>query len=200
MHVFYLLFQSIPHSVFLFSSLSMTLVHNLTVNNTVASCILTFCPWYVNVSLICIRTPTPRTQLSVYLQLPNFILVMVLLSSGRRRENIFLGFFGCFFGGGGEGWRLGFFFVSFFFFWNIPSICSHSSIFFFFFLIACSGSTLKWSCLSPNHNLSFLLFQAYIEKYKFTSVVAQDLLDSFLNFFPELKEQCVESKAGRKFT
>lgn len=30
--------------------------------------------------------------------------------------------------------------------------------------------------------------------------MAQDLLDSFLNFFPELKEQCVESKAGRRFT
>lgn len=45
---------------------------------------------------------------------------------------------------------------------------------------------------------SFTLFQAYIEKYKFTSVVAQDLLDSFLNFFPELKEQSVDNKAGGK--
>ncbi|XP_053165546.1 aminopeptidase RNPEPL1 isoform X2 [Hemicordylus capensis] len=41
--------------------------------------------------------------------------------------------------------------------------------------------------------------RAYIEKYKFTSVVAQDLLDSFLAFFPELKEQCIESKAGLEF-
>ena len=38
--------------------------------------------------------------------------------------------------------------------------------------------------------------QAYVEKYKFTSVVAQDLLDSFLSFFPELKEQCVDCRAG----
>lgn len=38
--------------------------------------------------------------------------------------------------------------------------------------------------------------QAYVEKYKFTSVVAQDLLDSFLTFFPELKEQSVDCRAG----
>lgn len=35
-----------------------------------------------------------------------------------------------------------------------------------------------------------------MEKYKFTSVVAQDLLDSFLAFFPELKEQSVDCRAG----
>ena len=44
--------------------------------------------------------------------------------------------------------------------------------------------------LSPFHP------QAYVEKYKFTSVVAQDLLDSFLAFFPELKEQSVDCRAG----
>lgn len=38
--------------------------------------------------------------------------------------------------------------------------------------------------------------QAYVEKYKFTSVVAQDLLDSFLSFFPELREQSVDCRAG----
>jgi len=59
------------------------------------------------------------------------------------------------------------------------------------------GSSSKRSHLPLNCHLSLSLFQAYIEKYKFTSVVAQDLLDSFLNFFPDLKEQCVESKAGR---
>lgn len=41
-----------------------------------------------------------------------------------------------------------------------------------------------------------LISQAYVEKYKFTSVVAQDLLDSFLSFFPELKEQSVDCRAG----
>uniref|UniRef100_A0A8C3MBR8 Uncharacterized protein n=1 Tax=Geospiza parvula TaxID=87175 RepID=A0A8C3MBR8_GEOPR len=56
---------------------------------------------------------------------------------------------------------------------------------------------LSQLCGDPRHFDSFL--RAYIEKYKFTSVVAQDLLDSFLNFFPELKEQCVESKAGLEF-
>lgn len=40
---------------------------------------------------------------------------------------------------------------------------------------------------------------AYIEKFKFTSVVAQDLLDSFLTFFPELREQCVENLEGLEF-
>lgn len=42
--------------------------------------------------------------------------------------------------------------------------------------------------------------QAYVEKYKFTSVVAQDLLDSFLSFFPELKEQSVDCRAGEAST
>ncbi|XP_053930619.1 aminopeptidase RNPEPL1 [Cuculus canorus] len=56
---------------------------------------------------------------------------------------------------------------------------------------------LSQLCGDPRHFDSFL--RAYIEKYKFTSVVAQDLLDSFLNYFPELKEQCVESKAGLEF-
>ncbi|KAM8788825.1 aminopeptidase RNPEPL1 [Rhynchonycteris naso] len=41
--------------------------------------------------------------------------------------------------------------------------------------------------------------RAYVEKYKFTSVVAQDLLDSFLSFFPELKEQSVDCRAGLEF-
>lgn len=41
-----------------------------------------------------------------------------------------------------------------------------------------------------------LISQVYVEKYKFTSVVAQDLLDSFLSFFPELKEQSVDCRAG----
>ncbi|XP_030071704.1 aminopeptidase RNPEPL1 [Microcaecilia unicolor] len=41
--------------------------------------------------------------------------------------------------------------------------------------------------------------RAYIEKYMFSSVVAQDLLDSFLNFFPELQEKCVESREGLEF-
>ena len=45
--------------------------------------------------------------------------------------------------------------------------------------------------------LSLLCPQAYVEKYKFTSVVAQDLLDSFLAFFPELKEQSVDCRAGK---
>ncbi|XP_065413716.1 aminopeptidase RNPEPL1 isoform X2 [Chrysemys picta bellii] len=52
---------------------------------------------------------------------------------------------------------------------------------------------LSQLCGDPKHFDSFL--RAYIEKYKFTSVVAQDLLDSFLNFFPELKEQSVDNKA-----
>ncbi|XP_005996823.1 aminopeptidase RNPEPL1 [Latimeria chalumnae] len=41
--------------------------------------------------------------------------------------------------------------------------------------------------------------RAYIEKFKFMSVVAQDLLEFFLGFFPELQEQCVASKEGLEF-
>ncbi|KAJ6651977.1 hypothetical protein lerEdw1_015874, partial [Lerista edwardsae] len=53
---------------------------------------------------------------------------------------------------------------------------------------------LSQLCGDPAQFDAFL--RAYIEKYKFTSVVAHDLLDSFLIFFPELKEQCIESKTG----
>ncbi|XP_007444097.1 aminopeptidase RNPEPL1 [Python bivittatus] len=56
---------------------------------------------------------------------------------------------------------------------------------------------LSQLCGEPAHFDAFL--RAYIEKYKFTSVVAQDLLDSFLAFFPELKEQCIDCKAGLEF-
>lgn len=135
------------------------------------------CPWCVNLSVICTWKET--TQLSMYLQLPILLYYGVFLI-WRRRENIFLDFF-------------------FSFVFKKPS--KHlSSLFHFCSFIACSRCSSKGSCLSLKYNLSLLLFQAYIEKYKFTSVVAQDLLDSFLNFFPELKEQCVENKAGRKFT
>ncbi|XP_078245872.1 aminopeptidase RNPEPL1 [Pogona vitticeps] len=56
---------------------------------------------------------------------------------------------------------------------------------------------LSQLCGDPTRFDAFL--RAYIEKYKFTSVVAQDLLDSFLAFFPELKEQCIDSKTGLEF-
>ncbi|KAM6443845.1 aminopeptidase RNPEPL1 [Liasis olivaceus] len=56
---------------------------------------------------------------------------------------------------------------------------------------------LSQLCGEPAHFDAFL--RAYIEKYKFTSVVAQDLLDSFLAFFPELKEQCIDCKTGLEF-
>ncbi|XP_067898458.1 aminopeptidase RNPEPL1 isoform X2 [Heterodontus francisci] len=44
---------------------------------------------------------------------------------------------------------------------------------------------------------SFL--RAYVEKFKFTSVVAADLLEFFLGFFPELREKCVDNKEGLEF-
>ncbi|KAJ7324683.1 hypothetical protein JRQ81_017703 [Phrynocephalus forsythii] len=56
---------------------------------------------------------------------------------------------------------------------------------------------LSQLCGHPTRFDAFL--RVYIEKYKFTSVVAQDLLDSFLAFFPELKEQCIDSKTGLEF-
>uniref|UniRef100_A0A8D0MCI7 Peptidase M1 leukotriene A4 hydrolase/aminopeptidase C-terminal domain-containing protein n=1 Tax=Sus scrofa TaxID=9823 RepID=A0A8D0MCI7_PIG len=56
---------------------------------------------------------------------------------------------------------------------------------------------LSQLCGDPQRFDDFL--RAYVEKYKFTSVVAQDLLDSFLAFFPELKEQSVDCRAGLEF-
>ncbi|XP_055259825.1 aminopeptidase RNPEPL1 isoform X2 [Moschus berezovskii] len=56
---------------------------------------------------------------------------------------------------------------------------------------------LSQLCGDPQRFDDFL--RAYVEKYKFTSVVAQDLLDSFLTFFPELKEQSVDCRAGLEF-
>ncbi|KAM5268631.1 aminopeptidase RNPEPL1 isoform 2-T2 [Hipposideros larvatus] len=52
---------------------------------------------------------------------------------------------------------------------------------------------LSQLCGDPQRFDNFL--RAYVDKYKFTSVVAQDLLDSFLSFFPELKEQSVDCRA-----
>ncbi|XP_072016184.1 LOW QUALITY PROTEIN: aminopeptidase B-like [Amphiura filiformis] len=42
--------------------------------------------------------------------------------------------------------------------------------------------------------------KAYCIKFKHKSVVAEDLLDFFLDFFPELKQQGVENKSGFEFT
>ncbi|XP_007257835.2 aminopeptidase RNPEPL1 [Astyanax mexicanus] len=41
--------------------------------------------------------------------------------------------------------------------------------------------------------------KAYIEQFRFSSVVAQDLLDFFLGFFPELKESCAAQREGLEF-
>ncbi|TRY99948.1 hypothetical protein DNTS_010307 [Danionella cerebrum] len=41
--------------------------------------------------------------------------------------------------------------------------------------------------------------KAYIEKFIFSSVIAQDLLDFFLGFFPELKESSVAQREGLEF-
>ncbi|XP_004868494.1 aminopeptidase RNPEPL1 isoform X1 [Heterocephalus glaber] len=56
---------------------------------------------------------------------------------------------------------------------------------------------LSQLCGDPQRFDEFL--RAYVERFKFTSVVAQDLLDSFLSFFPELKEQSVDCRAGLEF-
>ncbi|XP_066541363.1 aminopeptidase RNPEPL1 isoform X2 [Hoplias malabaricus] len=44
-----------------------------------------------------------------------------------------------------------------------------------------------------------MFLKAYIEQFRFSSVVAQDLLDFFLGFFPELKESCVAQREGLEF-
>ncbi|MBN3272533.1 RNPL1 Aminopeptidase, partial [Polyodon spathula] len=61
----------------------------------------------------------------------------------------------------------------------------------------CFVSYLSQLCGDTKRFDSFL--RAYIEKFKFTSVVAQDLLEFFLGFFPELKERCVANREGLEF-
>uniref|UniRef100_A0A669QFT5 Arginyl aminopeptidase n=1 Tax=Phasianus colchicus TaxID=9054 RepID=A0A669QFT5_PHACC len=41
--------------------------------------------------------------------------------------------------------------------------------------------------------------QAYVEKFKFQSITADDALNFFLEFFPDLKKQSVESRPGLEF-
>ncbi|XP_026888577.2 aminopeptidase RNPEPL1 [Electrophorus electricus] len=41
--------------------------------------------------------------------------------------------------------------------------------------------------------------KAYIEQFRFSSVVAKDLLDFFLGFFPELKDSCAAQREGLEF-
>ncbi|XP_055735327.1 aminopeptidase RNPEPL1 isoform X2 [Salvelinus fontinalis] len=61
----------------------------------------------------------------------------------------------------------------------------------------CFVSYLSQLCGNVKRFDSFL--RAYIEQFKFSSVVAQDLLDFFLGFFPELKESCVAQREGLEF-
>lgn len=61
----------------------------------------------------------------------------------------------------------------------------------------CFVSYLSQLCGDTKRFDSFL--RAYIEKFKFTSVVAHDLLEFFLGFFPELKERCVANREGLEF-
>ncbi|KAK1168384.1 aminopeptidase RNPEPL1 isoform X1 [Acipenser oxyrinchus oxyrinchus] len=61
----------------------------------------------------------------------------------------------------------------------------------------CFVSYLSQLCGDTKGFDSFL--RAYIEKFKFTSVVAHDLLEFFLGFFPELKERCVANREGLEF-
>lgn len=41
-----------------------------------------------------------------------------------------------------------------------------------------------------------MCFQDYIAEFKFKSVVAQDLIDFFLGYFPELKDAAVAQREG----
>ncbi|XP_062860486.1 aminopeptidase RNPEPL1 [Trichomycterus rosablanca] len=61
----------------------------------------------------------------------------------------------------------------------------------------CFVSYLSQLCGDTKNFDTFL--KAYIEQFRFSSVVAQDLLDFFLGFFPELKENCVAHREGLEF-
>lgn len=41
-----------------------------------------------------------------------------------------------------------------------------------------------------------MCLQDYISQFKFQSVVAQDLIDFFLGYFPELKDAAVSQREG----
>lgn len=51
---------------------------------------------------------------------------------------------------------------------------------------------------SQRHQLLSLCFQDYISQFKFKSVVAQDLIDFFLTYFPELKDAAVAQREGEE--
>uniref|UniRef100_A0A8C9S172 Arginyl aminopeptidase like 1 n=1 Tax=Scleropages formosus TaxID=113540 RepID=A0A8C9S172_SCLFO len=61
----------------------------------------------------------------------------------------------------------------------------------------CFVSYLSQLCGDTKRFDSFL--RAYIEQFRFRSVVAQDLLGFFLSFFPHLKETCVAQREGLEF-
>nr|XP_015216867.1 PREDICTED: arginyl aminopeptidase-like 1 [Lepisosteus oculatus] len=61
----------------------------------------------------------------------------------------------------------------------------------------CFVSYLSQLCGDTQRFDAFL--RAYTEKFKFTSVVAHDLLEFFLGFFPELKESSVAQREGLEF-
>lgn len=52
-----------------------------------------------------------------------------------------------------------------------------------------SDCTARSPCPSP---------QAYVEQFKFQSITADDALNFFLEFFPDLKKQGVESRPGQR--
>ncbi|KAL4647044.1 arginyl aminopeptidase-like 1 [Arapaima gigas] len=61
----------------------------------------------------------------------------------------------------------------------------------------CFVSYLSQLCGDTKRFDSFL--RAYIEQFRFRSVVAEDLLSFFLSFFPHLKESCVAQREGMEF-
>ncbi|XP_056139262.1 aminopeptidase RNPEPL1 [Lampris incognitus] len=61
----------------------------------------------------------------------------------------------------------------------------------------CFVSYLSQLCGDTRRFDSFL--RAYISEFKFSSVIAQDLIDYFLDFFPELKETSVAQREGLEF-
>ncbi|XP_029922410.1 aminopeptidase RNPEPL1 [Myripristis murdjan] len=61
----------------------------------------------------------------------------------------------------------------------------------------CFVSYLSQLCGDIKRFDSFL--RAYISEFKFSSVVAQDLIDYFLGYFPELKDSAVAQREGLEF-
>lgn len=59
------------------------------------------------------------------------------------------------------------------------------------------GSIYEWKFVDIRKQ-QLCLFKAYVEKFKFRSVLAEDALEFYLEYFPDLKEKNVHKIEGKE--